>query len=42
MALANYRRLPADCRYITAKYGYVIGGLYITSSGASILPLSFL
>jgi hypothetical protein len=42
MVLANCRRLPLDCRHVIVKCGYVTGGLYITLSGASILPLSFL
>jgi hypothetical protein len=35
-------KLLLDCRHIIAKCGHVTGGLYITLSGAPILPLSFL
>ena len=42
LALANCRRLPAIRRHVIAKCGHVTEGLCITSSGASVLPLSFL
>ena len=41
-ALADYRQIAANCRHVIASCRYVTRRLYITSSGATALLLSFL
>ena len=41
-ALAICRQFAPDCRHVMASCGHVTAGLYITSSGAPVLPLPFL